>query len=135
MKLELLTYSTDQAAIKKQYRDLAKKLHPDKPTGSKEKFQQLQDEYSFLMNGGKPSPGQKKQSTANPNEDLTEDELRTMFEGVSTEAEAQEVYQKLLKKIRSSRMGWLQQLAMEFVLGVTLATVIKKNNQPNTRRK
>lgn len=135
MKLELLTYSTDQAAIKKQYRDLAKKLHPDKPTGSKEKFQQLQDEYDFLMNGGKPSPGQKKHNTTKQGDDLTEEELRTMFEGVTTEVEAKEVYHKILRKINSSNMNWFQKVAMKFILEIIVETVIKKNNQPNTRRK
>ena len=41
-------YMKDASKLKKQYYKMAKKLHPDTETGSKEAFQELQEHYSYL---------------------------------------------------------------------------------------
>lgn len=58
-----------QEDIKTAYRNLAKEHHPDKPTGDKEKFQQVQLAYSILGNEDKRSRYDKTGTTGKPNFD------------------------------------------------------------------
>ena len=39
----------DKSDIKKRYRKLSKKLHPDSPNGSEEKFKQLFESQQFVL--------------------------------------------------------------------------------------
>lgn len=126
MKLELLTYSTDHDAIKKQYRDLAKNLHPDKPTGSKEKFQQLQDEYNFLMNGGKPSPKEKVSDTKVDETNLTPEQLRTMFNDVITTEQLHILHAEILEKVRNSKIGAFEKIALVFIISNIAHSVLRR---------
>lgn len=61
MKIELLKGITELKELKSNYRKLAFKYHPDKATGSVELMQQLNNEYSYLLNQLKASTEDIKQ--------------------------------------------------------------------------
>ncbi len=50
-KLVLLTLGTTPAGIHKAYRNLAKRYHPDRAGGNKERFQVLGEAYELLTQG------------------------------------------------------------------------------------
>lgn len=113
MKLVHLTYNKDKQELRKQYRELAKKLHPDKPGGSKESFQQLQEEFIFLMND--EISDESKQRTPNKNH-WTHDDIRDFFDKNRNIEEAREVYKKLMISIDKSKMNWFNKLLMKGML-------------------
>lgn len=41
----------DKTEIKKKYRELAKKYHPDSPTGDADKFEQIQKAWEMIDSG------------------------------------------------------------------------------------
>lgn len=53
-KLVLLTLGKTPSAIKKAYRKLARRHHPDAPSGHKETFQVISEAYTLLTGGSLP---------------------------------------------------------------------------------
>jgi len=62
MKIKWFEGVKTQEELKKRYRELAKKYHPDLPTGDTEKMKEINNEYDYLKERLKN--GQHKQQTA-----------------------------------------------------------------------
>lgn len=129
MNLEYLTYTNDKNKLRKQYRELAKSLHPDKPGGSKEKFQKLQDEFNFLNNGGKPE-NKATNNKANQNvNNWREEEIFDFFnenKNISIE-EARKKYNQLITAIRKSKMHLFSKIIMESLCENIFINIYKTN--------
>jgi curved DNA-binding protein len=71
--------SSSTEEIKRAYRKLAQKWHPDKPTGDSEKFKELNDAYKKIISGeaGQPQPGFTHGHRRGPFDDLHEFMRRT----------------------------------------------------------
>lgn len=65
IKIELLKSAKDLQGLKKLYFELAKKLHPDMPTGNTAKMQQLNNEYDYLKTVLKNAKDTKKAEQEN----------------------------------------------------------------------
>jgi len=57
MRMQMITYKhfigcSNDDAVKKKYKELALKLHPDRPNGSKTLFQEMYAEYEYITKGG-----------------------------------------------------------------------------------
>jgi len=65
-------------ALKQQFKDQSKKLHPDMPGGDKEKFQEMQNEFDrvlkFAEKAKKVVRGQRRQSRRGVMFSFTQDE-------------------------------------------------------------